>query len=87
VGVVVLMNTRLEQLMPGPTANDIAFNLARLTIDYPYEVPSNRVFYGGYIALDIFLLLLIFSILWQIFRWKGWSSSYRSARTTRRVSI
>jgi CubicO group peptidase (beta-lactamase class C family) len=28
VGVVVLMNTRLEQLIPGPTANDIAFNLA-----------------------------------------------------------
>lgn len=35
VGVVILMNTRLDQLIPGPMVNDIAFNIARLTIGSP----------------------------------------------------
>ncbi|MFT3891059.1 MAG: serine hydrolase domain-containing protein [Anaerolineales bacterium] len=87
VGVVILMNTRLEQLIPGPSANEIAFNLARMSIDYPYEVPSNRVFYGGYAALDLLLVILIVSILWQILRWKGWSIQYRNAQTKKRIIL
>jgi CubicO group peptidase (beta-lactamase class C family) len=87
VGVVVLMNTRLEQGIPGPTANDIAFNLARMVIQSPYEIPSNRVFYGGYAALDGFLLLMIISILWQIVHLKDWSIRYRKAGTSKRIAI
>jgi hypothetical protein len=87
VGVVVLMNTRLDQIIPGPMVNDIAFNLARMTIDFPYEVPSTRVFYGGYAALDVVLLLLVISIFWQILRWKNWSIHYRGATSSKRIVL
>jgi hypothetical protein len=50
-------------------------------------VPSSRIFYGGYAALDIVLLLLVISILWQIFHLKNWSTRYREAKTSRRIVI
>jgi len=87
VGVVVLMNTRLENGIPGPTANDIAFNIARMVIQSSYEVPSNRTFYVGYAILDGFLLFLILNILWQIFHLKGWSDRYREAGKAKRIAI
>jgi hypothetical protein len=87
LGVVVLMNTRLDQMIPGPTVNDIAFNIARLTIGASYEVPSNRVFYGGYLAVDIFLLLLIVTCLWQILHTKDWSPRDRKASTGKRLVL
>jgi hypothetical protein len=87
VGVVVLMNTRLDQILPGPMVNDISFNIARMTIGFPYEVPSNRVFYGGYAALDVVLLLLIISIFWQSFHLKHWATRYREAKTSRQIVI
>jgi CubicO group peptidase (beta-lactamase class C family) len=87
LGVVVLMNTRLDQMIPGPTVNDIAFNIARLTIGASYEVPSNRVFYGGYLAVDIFLLLLMVTCLWQILHTKDWSPRYRKASTGKRLVL
>jgi hypothetical protein len=68
-------------------ANDIAFNIARMVIQSPYQVPSNRVFYGGYAALDVFLLLLIVSIFWQLFHLKGWSARYQNVGTAKRVTI
>jgi CubicO group peptidase (beta-lactamase class C family) len=87
VGVVVLMNTRLDQIVPGPMVNDIAFDLARMTIGASYEVPSNQVFYGGYAALDMLLLILVISIVWQIVHWKGWSTRYRNAKAGKRVVL
>lgn len=79
VGVVVLMNTRLEQGIPGPDAHDIAFNLARLVIQSPYEVPSARAFYVGYAVVDVLLLVLIGSILWQAGSLRDWRMRCRSA--------
>ena len=87
MGVVVLMNTRLENGIPGPTANDIAYNLARMVVQSPYEVPSNRTFYIGYAVFDGFLLLLIVNIFWQVFHLKGWSIRYREAGRSRRIAI
>jgi hypothetical protein len=87
VGVVVLMNTRLEQGIPGPTANEIAFNLARMVIQSPYELPTNRLFYGGYAVLDGFLLLMVASIFWQIFHWRSWAASYQNAKLLKRIAI
>ena len=85
--MVVLMNTRLENGIPGPTANDIAYNLARMVVQSPYEVPSNRTFYIGYAVFDGFLLLLIVNIFWQVFHLKGWSIRYREAGRSRRIAI
>lgn len=87
VGVVVLMNTRLENGIPGPSANDIAYNIARMVIQSSYEVPSNRWFYVGYAILDGFLLFLIVSIPWQIFHLKDWSDRYREAGRAKRIAI
>lgn len=85
VGVVVLMNTRLENLIPGPSSNDIAYNIARMVIQSSYVLPSNRTFYLGYAALDGLLLLMILYILWQIFHWKDWSLRYRKAGMAKRI--
>jgi CubicO group peptidase (beta-lactamase class C family) len=87
VGVVVLMNTRLDSLIAGPTANDIAFNLARLTIEMPYELPSNQQFYTGYAVLDSILLLLIASIGWQAAKLRGWRARVRDGRVAAWLGI
>jgi len=86
VGVVVLMNTRLDQFIPGPGANDIAFNIARIAINSPYELPSNRVFYTGYALLDGFLLLMVASIIWQSSKLKSWRKHYRSTTRIKRIA-
>jgi hypothetical protein len=87
VGVVVLMNTRLDQIVPGPMVNDIAFALARMTINYPYELPSARTFYVSYALLDGFLLFMAFSILWQASHLKAWKERYRSAARPKRIVL
>lgn len=68
VGVAVLMNTRLDALLPGPSASQIAFNIARLVSGFSYEVPSNKGFYRGYAMLDGWLLMLCAAIGWQAFQ-------------------
>jgi CubicO group peptidase (beta-lactamase class C family) len=87
VGVVVLMNTRLDQLIPGSMVNDIAFNIARITIGFPHEVPSNRRFYGGYALLDGFLLVMVVSIIWQASTLKNWEEHYHLATRAKRIVI
>jgi len=87
VGVVVLMNTRLDQLIPGSMVNDITFNIARITIGFPHEAPSNRGFYGGYTLLDGFLLIMVVSVIWQTFNLKNWKEHYHSATRAKRIVI
>lgn len=87
IGVVILMNTRLDQIVPGPTAHDIAFNIAQLVMKYPYELPSNLVFYGGYTVLDTIFLLLMVIIFWQIFHLKDLSSHTPKKGKARRIVI
>ena len=65
LGVVVLMNTRLDGMFPAPSANEIAFNIGRIVNNLPCDLPSNRGFYGTYILLDGFLALMVASIVWQ----------------------
>jgi hypothetical protein len=73
LGVVVLMNTRLDLFAPGPTATDLAFHIAQITLHSPYQVPSRLPFYGGYALIDGLLILLFASILWQGLRLKKWA--------------
>ncbi len=68
LGVVVLMNTRLDMYAPGPAATDLALNIARIAMHSPSQPASNTAFYGGFAIIDGFLLLLAGSILWQIIR-------------------
>lgn len=86
LGVVVLMNARLEQLIPGPGAWDIAGDIANITVDAPYEVPSNLGFYLGYTLLDGLLLLLIVSIFWQAFRLKSWAIQYKNTSRSKQIA-
>ncbi len=86
VGVIVLMNTRLEQLSPtAPGAWDIASNIARITMDSPYELPSNRGFYTSWTIVDGLLLLLITSMIWQASRLKNWRNQYMTALRSKRT--
>jgi CubicO group peptidase (beta-lactamase class C family) len=85
VGVVVLMNTRLDTIVPAPDASQIAFNIGRLVMGLPHELPSNREFYTYYALYDGFLLLIGTSILWQGARLKGWAGQYQAASPRRRI--
>ena len=85
VGVVILMNTRLDTLIPGPSTDEIAFNIARIAISHPYELPSSRRFYSGYALLDGFLLLMVVSVIWQVSKLKNWGEYYRSATRLQRI--
>jgi CubicO group peptidase (beta-lactamase class C family) len=87
VGVVVLMNTRLDTLFPAPNAYEIAFNLARMVSGFPYETPSGRDFYRTYALIDGALLLMAACILWQVSRLRGWSRRYRGASPGRRLLL
>ena len=86
VGVVILMNTRLDQIIPGPTTDEIAFNIARIVINYPYELPSNHMFYSSYTLLDGFLLLMVVSVIWQASKLRNWREYYRSTRSQRNAA-
>lgn len=81
VGVVVLMNTRLDALIPGPTASDIAFNIARMVSGFPYEVPSNKRFYGSYAVLDGLLLMFCVVIGWQVRHMKDRETRFHRTAT------
>jgi CubicO group peptidase (beta-lactamase class C family) len=85
VGVVILMNTRLDSLIPGPTTDEIAFNIARISINYPYQLPSNRRFYSGYALLIGFLLLMSIRIMWQACKLKNWRIHYQIASRPKRI--
>lgn len=86
VGVVVLMNTRLDATVPGPTAGQIAINLGRMTLGQSYELPSNRQFYGGHALVDGLLLVLAAGLVWQIARLRGWTARYRKATQRGRLA-
>jgi CubicO group peptidase (beta-lactamase class C family) len=79
VGVVMLMNTRLDTIIPAPNASQIAFNIARLVTGFSYEMPSSLQFYGFYAIYDGILLLLGISILWQGTQLKRWKNRFRTA--------
>jgi CubicO group peptidase (beta-lactamase class C family) len=86
VGVVVLTNTRLDQIIPSFTVNDIAFNIAHIALESPYQLPPNRRFYMGYVWLDGFLLFMVASILWQASKLRGWKIQYQTATGLKRIA-
>lgn len=86
VGVVILMNTRLDQMIPGAMVNDMAYNIARMTLDLPYELPSSRRFHTSHALLDGLLLLMVAGIIWQASTLKNWREHYRSATRSKRLA-
>lgn len=86
VGVVVLMNTHLNFPIPGPEASEIGLSIARMMVDHPYDMPSNRGFYAGYTLLDGFVLLMTVNILWQATRLKSWRKHYQAAKRSQRIT-
>lgn len=80
VGVVLLLNTRLDQLSPAITAYDIATGIGNIITGNPSEIPSNRGFYLSWALVDGILILLIASLIWQISRLKSPRSQDLAAR-------
>jgi CubicO group peptidase (beta-lactamase class C family) len=68
VGVVVLMNARPDILVPAVSAANIAFNVARIVIDFPHAEPTDGGFYRNYAILDCLLLALAAWAVWQFIR-------------------
>lgn len=86
VGVVVLMNTRLEQLSSAaPGVWDIALNIAHIATDSPYELLSNRGFYTSWILIDSFLLVMIAGVIWQAINFNKWRKYYQIANRSKRI--
>lgn len=79
VGVVVLMNTRLDTITPGPDASEIAFNIARIVIGFPYEIPLSHNFYLGFVLLALILMMLVGWLVWQVWGLNRWLEMARSA--------
>jgi hypothetical protein len=92
VGVVVQMNTRLDQIpLNGLGAWNIAVDIARITMGYPTKVQSSRGFYFFWWMFDGILLLLIASIIWQAIKLRNWRKRYHVLtpfkKTVVRISI
>lgn len=85
VGVVALLNTRLDELTPGQYAYDIAFNIAKITMNSPSVLPSRQRFYTAWALIDGFILLMFASIIWQTFNLKNWRKHYQTATHMQRT--
>ncbi|TLM99721.1 beta-lactamase family protein [bacterium] len=85
IGIVILLNTRLDQLSPAITAYDIARGIGNIIVNQTYEVPSSRGFYASWALVDGIMLLLIISLVWQVFRLKKWRIQYRSANRIKKT--
>ncbi|MGA9397339.1 MAG: serine hydrolase domain-containing protein, partial [Anaerolineaceae bacterium] len=83
--VTMLMNTRLDTLLPGPAVYEIADNVAKITLGLPYELLSTRELYTGWALFDGFLLLMIASITWQVFKLKSWKNHYQASETFKKI--
>jgi CubicO group peptidase (beta-lactamase class C family) len=68
LGVIVLMNTRLDMFAPGPAATDLALDIARIVMRSFSPPAPTTGFYVGFAIIDGVLLLLVVSILWQLNR-------------------
>ncbi len=84
LGVVLLLNTRLDQL-PGVSAYDIARGIGNILLDQPSQAPSSFTLYKPWGILDGSVLLLIVAIVWQISRLKGWRIRYQSSRASTKI--
>jgi uncharacterized integral membrane protein len=80
VGVVLLLNTRLDQLYPAVTAHDIATNIGNIILNQPYEYPSSREFYTPWVLVDSLMLLLFISLIWQCATLLNRKNEYPAAR-------
>jgi CubicO group peptidase (beta-lactamase class C family) len=85
VCVTLLMNTRLDTILPAPQAYQIAFNVAHITMGLPYELLSNRGLYTSWALFDSFLLLLAASMIWQALKAKNWRNQYHAAPSLKRI--
>ncbi|HEX2978715.1 MAG TPA: serine hydrolase domain-containing protein [Anaerolineaceae bacterium] len=79
MGVVLLLNTRLDQL-PGVSAYDIARGIGDILLGQPAQAPSGFTLYKPWLILDGSFLLLVAAIVWQMSRLKGWRTRYQSSR-------
>ncbi|MDD5368851.1 MAG: serine hydrolase [Anaerolineaceae bacterium] len=85
VGVVLLLNTRLDLLSPTISSYAIALQIGNIIQNQPYQLLSSRSFYTPWVLLDSFLLLFTAIILWQAARFKNWRNQYQTARAPSRV--
>jgi CubicO group peptidase (beta-lactamase class C family) len=85
IAVVVLMNTLLNEFLPGPSAYDIAMGLVNIAAGLPNQPITSMPFYAAWIIADSLLAGSIFSILWQAFRVKSWRKAYLASSRMQRV--
>lgn len=83
--VTMLMNTRLDTLLPGPAVYEIAYNVANIALGLPYELLSTRELNRGWALFDGFLLLMIASIIWQVFKLKSWKDRSQASATFKKI--
>lgn len=83
--VAMLMNTRLDTILPGPAVYDIAYNVANITLGLPYELLSTRKLYTGWALFDSFLLFMVLSITWQAFQLKSWKNHSRAVTPLKEI--
>jgi len=85
VGVVLLLNTRLDVLSSEVSSYDIALGIGNIIIHFPYHIPSSGAFYTPWAIADVSIALFIAIIIWQAPRLKGWRNRYQSARFSTKV--
>jgi CubicO group peptidase (beta-lactamase class C family) len=85
VGVVLLLNTRLDAIFSPIQSYDIGLNIGNIVVGRPYALPSNRGFYTTWALYDGLLLLLIAGIIWQVFKLRNWRNQYHAAKRSKHI--
>ena len=84
LGVVLLLNTRLDQLS-NVSSYDVARGIGNVILDLPNQPLSSSVLYKPWIILDGAIVLFMTAIVWQAFRLKGWRNRYQSSRVSIKI--
>jgi hypothetical protein len=79
LGVIVLLNSRPDTVVPAVTAYDIALGVTRIMQGMQPGPTSDRGFRQGWLLVDGILLLLISFALAQVLRLRGWAVAVRRA--------
>ena len=84
MGVVLLLNTRLDQLS-NVSSYDIARGIGNIILDLPNQPPSSSVLYKPWIIMDGAIVVFVAGIIWQATRLKGWRTRYQSSQISIKI--
>ncbi len=85
VGVVLLLNTRLDHLAPDVSSYEIALGIGNIINHLPYHTLASSALYIPWAIMDGSVVLFIAIIIGQIAGLRSWRNRYWSSRRSTKI--